>query len=94
MARDPPAIKGKAQLSGIETCASARRSRDRIFGARRWIKAGLWSGEIQQHNIRALLHSFEDNFTAVWGDIEVANVEIGSELGQLPLDAGVKFDRP
>jgi hypothetical protein len=27
------------------------------------------------------VHSFEDNLTAVWRDVEVANVEIGSEVG-------------
>ena len=27
--------------------------------------AGLSSGEIQQRHIRALLHSFEDNFTTI-----------------------------
>src|SRR6202158_2985199 len=53
---------------------------------------GLWSREIELHHIRALLHSFEDNFTAVWGDVEVSNVEVGSEIGQLPLGACVQVD--
>jgi len=65
----------------------SRDSRGPIFGERRWVEAGLPSGEIQQHHIRGLLHSFEDNFTSVWGDVEVANVEVGSEVSQLPLDA-------
>jgi len=33
-------------------------------------------GEIQQHHIRALLHSFEDDFMAVRGDVEVADIEV------------------
>lgn len=45
------------------------------------IVAGLPSGEIQQHHIRALLHSFDDNFTTVWRDVEVAHVEFGGEVG-------------
>ena len=55
---------------------------------------GLWSGEIQQHHIRMLLRSFKDNFAAVWRDVEVANVEVGSEVGQLPLGARLKVDEP
>ena len=50
--------------------------------------------EIQQHHIGALLHSFEDNFAAVWRDVEVANVEVGSEVGQLPLGARLQVDEP
>ena len=41
---------------------------------------GLWLGEVQQHHIRTLLYSFEDDFTAIWRDVEVANVEVGSEM--------------
>lgn len=49
--------------------------------------AGLWPGEIQQHHIGVLMQSFEDNFTTIWRDIEVANVEVGGEVAQLPLGA-------
>jgi hypothetical protein len=59
-----------------------------------WVEAGLWPREIQQHHIRALLHSFEDNFTAVWGDVEVANVEVTSEVSQLSLGARLQVDEP
>ena len=52
------------------------------------------SGEIEQHHIRTLLHSFEDDFAAVRGDVEVANVEVGSEVGQLPLGAVLQVDEP
>ena len=40
------------------------------------------------------LHSFKNNFTAVWGDIEVANVEVGRKVGQLPLSARLQVDEP
>src|SRR5882762_3306458 len=55
---------------------------------------GLWLGEVQQHHIRTLLHSFEDDFTAIWRDVEVANVEVGSEMSQLLLGAGLHVDQP
>jgi hypothetical protein len=78
-------------ISRIETRALALTTCSaRYFGAgrlSRWVEAGLWSGEIQQYHIGAILHSFEDNLTAVWRDVKVANVEIGSEVGQLPLGA-------
>src|SRR5882762_7836221 len=45
----------------------------------------LWSGEIQQLHIGALLHSLKDNFTPIWRDVEVADVKVTSEVGQLPL---------
>src|SRR4029077_10862979 len=32
---------------------------------------------LQQHHVRAFLYSFEDNFTTVRRDVEVANVEVG-----------------
>ena len=58
------------------------------------VEAGLWPGKIQQHNIGALLRSFEDNFTAVWRDVEVANVEVGTDIGQPPLGARIQVDDP
>src|SRR6267378_2357222 len=45
----------------------------------------LWPGKIQQLHIGALLHSLEDNFTPIWRDVEVADVKVTSEVGQLPL---------
>jgi hypothetical protein len=59
-----------------------------------WVEAELWSREIQQHYIRALLHSFEDNFATVWRDVEIANVEFGSEVGQPPLGTRLQIDKP
>src|SRR6266851_1290987 len=55
---------------------------------------GLRPGEIQEHHIRKLLHSFEDNFASVWRDVEVANVEVGSEVGQLVLCTRLQVDEP
>jgi hypothetical protein len=44
------------------------------------VEAGLWPGKIQQDHVGALLHALKDNFTTVWGEVEVANVEIGREV--------------
>ena len=38
--------------------------------------SGLWPGEIQQDYIGALLFSFENDFMAVRGDVEVVNIEV------------------
>jgi hypothetical protein len=46
-------------------------------------------GEIQQCHIRLFLHSFEDDFAAVRGNIERANVEVRGQVCQLPLGAGL-----
>ena len=60
--------------------------------------SGEWRGlqvrQVQQDDIGALLRSFQDNFAAVWGDVEVANIEIRSEIGQLPLGGGPEVDEP
>ena len=61
---------------------------------RRWVEASLWPGEIQHRQIRALPHPFENNFTTIRRDVEVANVEVGSEVGQLPLGARLQVDEP
>ena len=54
----------------------------------------LWPGEIHQHHIGALLQSLEDNFTSVRRDVEVAYVEVRSEVGQLPLGASLQIHEP
>ncbi len=41
-----------------------------------------------------LLQSLQNNFLAVGGDVEIANVEIGSQIGQLALGAGFQIPRP
>ena len=50
--------------------------------------------EIQQHYIRALPHSFKYDFTTVRGDVEVADIEVGSNIRQLPLGTGRQFADP
>jgi hypothetical protein len=55
---------------------------------------GLRPGEIQEHHIRELLHSCEDNFASVWRDVEVANIEVGGEVGQLVLCTRLQVDQP
>src|ERR1700688_614240 len=55
---------------------------------------GLWPGKVQKHDFRVFLHSFKDDFAAIWGDVEVTNVEVGSEVGQLPLGACIQIDQP
>jgi hypothetical protein len=58
------------------------------------VEAKLWSGKIHQHHIGALLHSFHDNFPAIGGNIEVANVEVRWEAGQLSLSPSLQIDPP
>src|SRR4029077_8290788 len=57
-------------------------------------EAGLSPGQIQEHHIRAFLLSLEDNFTTIGGNVKVADVEVGSEVGQLPFVARVQVDEP
>jgi hypothetical protein len=58
------------------------------------VDVGLFSGEIQQHYVRALLCALENDFATVCGDVEVADVEIGREIGQLSLGARIQIDEP
>jgi hypothetical protein len=58
------------------------------------VRAGSWSREIQEHNVGVLLDSFEDDFTSVGGDVEVANVEVGREVRELTLGACFQVDEP
>jgi hypothetical protein len=59
---------------------------------RNWLSAAtpLQPGKVEEHNVGTLLHSFQDNFTAVWGNVEVPNIEIARNVGQLPLSAGLR----
>jgi hypothetical protein len=41
-----------------------------------------------------LLHSFEHNFTAVRRNVEVPDVEVRSEMSQLPLGSRLQVDLP
>ncbi len=54
----------------------------------------LWLGKIKQDYIRVPLHSFENNFAAIPGDVKVANVEVRREIGQLTLGTGLQINEP
>src|SRR5882724_10782111 len=53
-----------------------------------------WLGEIQQCHIGLFLHSFEDDFTAIRGNIESVDIEVGGKIRQLPLGTGLQVDEP
>ena len=60
-------------------------------------KSPLWESlprEIDHGNVGALLCPFEDEFLAVRGDIKVADIEIGREVSQFALGAGVEVEKP
>ncbi len=52
------------------------------------------SRKIQHHHVGTLLDSFQDHFPAVWGEVEIANIEVGRKIRQLPLGARVQVDEP
>jgi len=56
--------------------------------------AALRSHEIQQCNIRAILHSFKHDFVTIWRQIEVANIEAGRQISQLPFSSGIQVYKP
>src|ERR1700675_3021668 len=88
-----PEFSLRASLS-VGAQHAAPLARRRFHGIPSIRNFRLRSGEIQQHHIRALLPSFENNFTSIRRNVEVLNVEIGSELGQLPLGARLQLDEP
>jgi len=46
------------------------------------VQAGLrLPRKVQQHHVRAILHALKYDFMAVWGDVEIADIEVGSEIG-------------
>jgi hypothetical protein len=53
----------------------------RTAPTRHCVESGSRPRKIQQEYIGALLRSFEDSFTAIWRDVEVAYVEVGSKVG-------------
>jgi hypothetical protein len=53
-----------------------------------------WLGEVQQHHIRLFLHTFESDFVAIRGNIEIADIEVGRQVRQLSLSAGLEIDEP
>jgi hypothetical protein len=56
--------------------------------------ARLRLGKIKQNYIRVSLHSFQNYFAAIPGNVKVANVEVGSEVGQLALCARLQVNEP
>jgi hypothetical protein len=54
----------------------------------------LWPGEVEQHDSGDFLRSFEDNLAVVRGGVEVVNSEVGWQVGQLPLRAGIEAEKP
>ena len=44
--------------------------------------------EIDEHDIRLLLHALEDDLTAIWRNVEIPNVEVGRQVSQLALTRG------
>jgi hypothetical protein len=76
-----------------------RRQRPATKNSSSWLPrseeiAGLWPWEIEKCDIGEVLDPFEDDFTAVRGDVEVANVEPGWEVGQLVFGAGRQINEP
>jgi hypothetical protein len=52
------------------------------------------SRKIQHHHIGTLVDSFQDDFAAVWGEVEIANIEVGRKIRQLPFRGCVQVDEP
>ena len=50
--------------------------------------------QLEQHNIRACLRAFQDNLTAICGDVVVANIELRGKIGQLSLGARCQIAEP
>jgi len=79
----------------FQACSSSSPQSEETSKPRLRGNQGLWLGEVQQHHIRTLLHSFEDDFTAIWRDVEVANVEVGERNeSNCRSVAGLHVDQP
>ena len=50
-------------------------------------------GKLDEHDLRMFLHSFQNHFAAIRGNVEVADVEVGRKIRQLPLRAGFGVNR-
>src|ERR1700733_3532505 len=51
-------------------------------------------GKIQHDYVGTVLHPLQNNFMAVWRNVEVVDFEVGSQVGQLPLSACLPVDNP
>ena len=58
------------------------------------MESRLWPGQIKKNDIRLLLNSFENNVTAVRGDVEIANIKIDGQVGNLPFGTRIEVNRP
>ena len=57
-------------------------------------REGIWSRKIELNYVGMFLGAFEDDVAAVWGNVEVAKVEVGRKVGQLRFGAGFEVDAP
>ena len=58
------------------------------------VVADITFGEIQHDYVGTVLHSLQDNFMAVWRNVEVVDFEVGRQVGQLSLSACLPVDNP
>src|SRR4029079_4634817 len=56
------------------------------------ITCSLWN--LEQHDVRLLLHLLDDDVAAVRGDVEVPDLEHRIKIRELPFGAGLEIDRP
>lgn len=49
---------------------------------------------IDEYDIGVFLYALEDDFPAVWRNVEIPNVEVGGQVSQLALCSGVEIDEP
>src|SRR5882757_7534044 len=59
-------------------------------GIVRWLAP--W--KVEQNDFGMLLGALENELASVWREVEVANIEVGREVGQGALRACVKVDEP
>ena len=50
--------------------------------------------EIDQHDIPVFLYALQHDLTAIWRNVEISNVEVGREVGQLALRSRLQIDEP
>lgn len=67
-------------------------SRTRFESTEFWEGFGL--GKIELNYVGMFFGAFEDDVATVWGNVEVANVEAGGQVGQLRFGARFEIDAP
>ena len=63
-------------------------------GGTNWRRMSIFLRAVDQDDIRALLHPFENNLAPVRRDVEVADIDVGGEARQLPLGTALQVDEP